>query len=804
VGDAAVAAAGSVHGFAPALTSFVGREAEVGKVAGLLGERRLVTVTGPGGVGKTRLAGEVARRVAGRFADGVWLVELAAVQEPALVAAAVAVALQVHQPPGTSLVEALAEVLARRQLLLVLDNCEHLLDAVAELCGTLLPAADDMQVLATSREPLGLAGEARCRLPPLTLPGPGGPAGTGASEAVTLFADRARQADPEFALTGESGPLVAHVVARLDGMPLAIELAAARVESLGMGQLVERLDHRFALLTGGDRTAAPRQRSLAATVDWSYQLLSRPERQVFRWLAVFPGPFTLEAAETVAGAGAGLVVLHLVDCSLLAPPRPGPDGRSRYLMLETLRAYGLQRLAEAGEQPAADAALARYALQVAEQAAAGLQTSAGERAAARWLDAEDPTTQQTLTWALDHDHATALHLAVALAPWWLLRGRAVADYGLLRAAAGHGAPGSRPWRASQFWLGLLAIYGSDYAAALGHFTALCDAPATASPEMIDGLAGRAQSLRNLLRLPEAFEEARRALGLARSLSYRAGEARALAELSVTSYYGGDAEDALRWARQAQQIDAAEIPGPLVRRRDVILTLALSLAGEEDAARQSCAQGLARAREADDLPHRADFACFMAELDRQSGHLTQAGAHIRESLGLAAQTGNPLRLIECLDACGHLCAATGRPAEALTLWAAQAARNAEIGIPDLPEDARRREESQATARQTVGPAQTRAAEERGAAMTLDTAVEFAIMLTDQERQAGPARPATGQLSTREQELVTLVARGHTDTQIAAQLYISVRTVRSHLDRIRDKSGCRRRADLTRLALQAGLV
>ena len=159
-------------GLVPALTSFVGRESEVGKVAGLLEGCRLVTVTGPGGVGKTRLAGEVARRVAGRFADGVWLVELAAVQEPALVAAAVAVALQVHQPPGTSLVDALTGVLARRQLLLVLDNCEHLLDAVAELCGTLLPAADDVRVLATSREPLGLAGEARYRLPPLALPGP--------------------------------------------------------------------------------------------------------------------------------------------------------------------------------------------------------------------------------------------------------------------------------------------------------------------------------------------------------------------------------------------------------------------------------------------------------------------------------------------------------------------------------------------------------------------------------------------------------------------------------------------------------
>jgi non-specific serine/threonine protein kinase len=805
MGDAAGSAAGAVRGFPPALTSFVGREPEVGKVAGLLGEFRLVTVTGPGGVGKTRLAAEVARRVAGRFADGVGLVELAAVQDPALVPAAVAAALGIRQPPGVSVGQALAGVLGRQQRLLVLDNCEHLLDAVAQLSGTLLPAADDVRVLATSREPLGLAGEARYRLPPLTLPGPGDPAGAAASEAVALFADRARQADPDFALAGESGPLVAQIVARLDGMPLAIELAAARAEALGLAPLLDRLDHRFALLTSGDRTAAARQRSLAATVDWSYQLLSEPERQVFRRLAVFPGPFTLDAAEAVAGTTAEPAVLHLVDCSLLTPPRTGPDGQARYLMLETLRAYGLERLAEAGGRAGADAALAGYALQVAEQAAAGLQASAGERAAALWLDSEDAITQQALAWALDHDHAIALQLAVALAPWWFLRGRCAPGYQLLATAAGHAADGGQAWRAGQFWLGLFAIDGSDYAAALGHFTAVCDASATTvSAEMIDGLAGRAQSLRNLFRLPEASEDARRALGLARRLSYRAGEARALAELSVTSYYGGDADDALRWARQAQQINAAEIPGPLVRRRDVILMLALSLAAEEDAARETCAQGLARAREAGDLSHQAEFAFFMAELDRQSGHLTQAGAHIRESLGLAAQTGNPLRLIDCLDACGHLCASTGRPAEALTLWAAQAACNAEIGIPELPEDARRREESQETTRQTLGPAQTRAAEERGAAMTLDTAVEFAIMLTDQDPQPGPAPPATGQLSPRERELVTLVARGHTDAQIAGQLYISVRTVRSHLDRIRDKSGCRRRADLTRLALQAGLV
>ena len=242
-----------------------------------------------------------------------------------------------------------------------------------------------------------------------------------------------------------------------------------------MAQLLDRLDDRFALLTAGDRLAAGRQRSLAATVEWSYRLLDEHERRVFRAVSVFPGRFTLEAAEAVAGDGAGPAVLRLVDCSLLVPPRTGPDGRSRYVMLETLRAYGAGLLAEAGEQDEAAAALAGYALRVAEEAAAGLQTGTGEAAAARRLDAEDATMRQVLAWAMEHDAGIALRLAVALAPWWLLRGRLAGQYPLLREAAGRAEPGSDAWCAAQFWLGLTAVYSADLAGALGHFTAVRDA-----------------------------------------------------------------------------------------------------------------------------------------------------------------------------------------------------------------------------------------------------------------------------------------------------------------------------------------
>src|SRR5215470_12699438 len=561
---ATVGVAAGVHGFPPMLTSFVGRSVELDKVADLLARYRMVTVTGPGGMGKTRLAGEVAQRVADRFADGVWLAELAGVADPDLVPAAVAAALGL-QHTGGPVMEALAEVLAARQVLVVLDNCEHLIDAVAGLCGTLLPAADDVRILATSREPAGVPGEARYRLPPLGLPEPGQGEGADASAAVALFADRARQADPQFTMNGETGSAVARLVSRLDGMPLAIELAAARVETLGVGPLLDRLDDQFSLLAGANRLAPARHRSLAATVEWSYQLLSEEERRVFRRVSVFPGPFTLEAAEVVAGAGAGLAVLHLTDCSLIVPPRAGPDERPRYQMLETLRAYGAGRLAEAGELPDAAAALAGHALQVAGQAAAGLETRDGEVAAARWLDAEDATVHQALGWALEHDADAALRLAIALAPWWLLRGRWATGYELLADAAGHAGEDHPEWCTAQLWLGLLTA-ASNVPTSFTHLTLVRDAFAGRAPAplLARALAWRAGALANLGRVPEAAEEGRHALELARELGDPAGEAYALYWLATTAGYVGNLRDAEAWMRQAQRIDQAAISGWIAR------------------------------------------------------------------------------------------------------------------------------------------------------------------------------------------------------------------------------------------------
>jgi predicted ATPase/DNA-binding CsgD family transcriptional regulator len=813
--SAVIDATESMHGFPAALTSFVGRAAVVDEIAGQLGQYRLVTVTGPGGAGKTRLAGEVARQVACRFADGVWLAELAAVQDPAQVPAAVAAALGIRELPAVAAADALAHALARRQLLLVLDNCEQVIGAAAELCGRLLLGADDVRVLATSREALRIAGEARYRLGPLTLPGPGSPADPDGSEAVALFADRARRADMSFALNGETAPVVARLVARLDGMPLAIELAAARIEALGVAQLLGRIDDRFTLLEAGDRLAADRQRSLAATVEWSYRLLGEPEQQVFRALSAFPGPFTLEGAEAVAGAGAGPAVLHLVDCSLLVPPRANPDGRSRYVMLETMRAYGAGLLAEAGEADAVAAALAGYALRVAEDAMSGLTAGTGEVAAARWLDAEDATMRRALDWALHHDAApgrdavVAPRLAAALAWWWQIRGRLAGQVPLLRAAVDRAAVGSDAWCAGHTWLGQASMDSADLADALRHFTAVRDACGDRGPFSLLArcLSGRSATLLGMGRIAEAAGDACRSLALARDGDHPVAEALALAVLSLVACVGGDRVGAVQLARQAERMSAG-LCGPTARVCDHTLTTVLIEVGDLAAAERTCAAGLAGARDAGDLWGLGSLLEKMVVLDLASGRYAAAAVHLREALQTALRTGVRRKVIEDLDCCGYLCARTGRTVEAVTVWAAVVAPERE-GFsaplhPDLPEGWFQRQEALREARQALGAAQTKAAEERGKAMSLATAAEYVLMLTAADLQPPAAAPGLEALSPRERELVTLVARGHTDAQIAGQLHISVRTVSSHLDRIRDKTGCRRRADLTRLALSAGLV
>jgi predicted ATPase/class 3 adenylate cyclase/DNA-binding CsgD family transcriptional regulator len=398
------------------LTSFVGRGPELAQLRELLAQNRLVTLSGAGGAGKTRLAIQLAAQLIGEFGDGVWYVDLAPITDPEVVPVAVARGLGLPDQPGRSTMDTLTRFVADRQMLVVLDNCEHLLDACADLVVALLGTAAGLTMLTTSREPIGVAGEVSWRVPSLSL----------RDEAIELFTDRARRARPDFTVTDDNAAAVAEICARLDGLPLAIELAAARVRALSLAEILDSLHDRFRLLTGGARTAVRRQQTLRASVDWSHALLTEPERVLFRRLAAFFGGFDLDAAQAVAGGGEvqrfqvlDLLTL-LVDKSLVVAD--DSVGRTRYRLLETVRQYALEKLGESGE---ADAVRARHrdhytTLAVLFDAPAGRDYEQRLEQAETEID----NLRAAFGWSLENsDVELALALASSLQPLWQARGR---------------------------------------------------------------------------------------------------------------------------------------------------------------------------------------------------------------------------------------------------------------------------------------------------------------------------------------------------------------------------------------------
>ena len=404
------------HNLPVQLTSFVGRGSEMNEVRQLLADNRLVTLTGAGGAGKTRLAVEIAARIAPEYADGVWYVDLASVTHPAVVRIAVARALGLPDQPGRTTMDTLLRFISDRQMLIVLDNCEHLLDATASVAIDLLGACPALRLLTTSREPIGVPGEVTLPVPSLSL----------ADEAIELFTDRARHVRPDFTITDDTAATMTEICGRLDGMPLAIELAAARIRALSLTDILAGLHDRFRLLTGGARTAVRRQQTLRASVDWSHALLTEPERILFRRLAAFLGGFDLAAAQAVGGSGGveSYQVLDqltsLVDKSLVI----AEDSRHgiRYRLLETVRQYALEKLGESGE---ADVVRSRHrdhytAMAVLLDAPA----RTGHEQRVEQAEEEMDNLRAAFGWNLENsDIGRALALASSLQPLWLARGR---------------------------------------------------------------------------------------------------------------------------------------------------------------------------------------------------------------------------------------------------------------------------------------------------------------------------------------------------------------------------------------------
>jgi predicted ATPase len=459
------------------LTSFVGREREKAEVGRLLEDSRLLTLTGPGGSGKTRLALTVASEAKRGFEDGVWLVELAPLSGPDLVPQAVASALGVRESPGTMLADSLAQHLETRGLLLVLDNCEHLIEACASLAETLLRRCPDLRILATSRAALGVAGENLFDVPPLSLPDPRRGSSVGSLpeyEAVRLFVERAGAVRPGFSIAKENALAVAQICYRLDGIPLALELAAARAKVLSVVQISQRLDDSFALLTHGGRTAMPHHKTLRAAMDWSYDLLTDREQILLGRLSVFAGGFTLEAVEAV-GRGEGVeqaevveLLASLVDESLVLVMER--DGEIRYRLLETVRQYGREKLEESGE---AERVLRRHAgfyLALAE----GADLMSRDQAA--WLErleTEHDNFRAALALSLEGGGApseesvlSGSRMAVALWPFWYTRGYLSEGRWWLENAIEKGGPETSPTKAAALTgAGYIALFQGDYRAA---------------------------------------------------------------------------------------------------------------------------------------------------------------------------------------------------------------------------------------------------------------------------------------------------------------------------------------------------
>jgi predicted ATPase/class 3 adenylate cyclase len=420
------------HNLSIQLTSFIGREQEMARVKELLASARLLTLTGAGGAGKTRLALQVAADLIDEFPDGVWLIELAPLTDPALIPQTVASVLGLREAAGQSLMAMLSDYLRAKTTLLILDNCEHLIDACAKFADTILHAAPKVKLLATSREALGIAGETAYRVPSLSLPPQDFTSlqdfgSLTQYEAVRLFIDRALAVQPDLSVTNANAPALAQICHRLDGIPLALELAAARVKSLSMEQIAARLDDRFRLLTGGSRTALPRQQTLRAAIDWSYDLLAEEERVLLRRLSVFAGGWTLEAAQAVCSCDPVCaddvldLLAHLVDKSLVVFEQYNSE--ARYRMLETIRQYARDKLFESGEGERIRNQHLDFFLRLAEEALPELD-SAEQVMWLNRLETEHENLRAALDWSQQSESGVevGLRLADALGEFWSIRG----------------------------------------------------------------------------------------------------------------------------------------------------------------------------------------------------------------------------------------------------------------------------------------------------------------------------------------------------------------------------------------------
>ncbi len=726
-------------------TSFVGREREIVDVKALLQRARLVTLTGAGGAGKTRLSLQIAADLIDDHAHGAWFAELASLRDAALVPQAVAAALGVAEVPGVPLLDTLVDACREKDLLLVLDNCEHLIDAAASLCQALLSGCRGVAILASTREALRVPGEVAFRVPSLPAPAPARDAGTPIPAltqyaAVHLFVDRALAANPDFRVTPANSPSVASICHRLDGIPLAIELAAARLRSMTAQEVDRGLDRRFQLLTGGARTALPRQQTLRSLVDWSYELLDDAERALFVRLSVFAGGWTMDAAEGVC-AGDGIevesvlgLVAALIDKSLVLADEH--DGATRYRMLETLRQYAEDRLrARPDEARARDRHLAHY-LRVAEAAEPHL-SDPDQRTWFDRLEIEHDNLRTALAWATGEGAATASHdaderglrLAGALFRYWIVRRYPREGLGWLSSllAVAPERQSAAVRAKAQNAAGALAWQQGDYAAARAWYEGNL-----ATRRASGDRRGAAVALGNLTSLAHEQGDlaAARAMGeqsLAafRELDERRGVASLLNTLGNVARDAGDLDDS-----QARHAESLAMFRELGDSRSVAIALDnLGLTrlrqGDHAASRALHEESLAVFRSLGDRPCIAMALNHLAILAGLDGDHPAARNLHQQGLAIQRDLGDRRGAVDSLEGLAAVACGESARAFAAALWGAATRLREEIGAPHTIETARDQERRVVAARDALGNEAFDRAWQAGVAMTLEQAIRYAL-------------------------------------------------------------------------------
>lgn len=689
------------HNLPLSLTSFIGRTDDLATANHLLNTTRLLTLTGAGGCGKTRLALALATTLVPVYADGVWLVALAALADPALLPATVAAALGIHEEPGQPFITTLVAALRTRTLLVILDNCEHLIDACAALVAPLPASCPHLRILATSRETLRTAGELAWRVPALRVPArtSGTPSvlltaraveDLARYEAVTLFVERARWHQPTFALNAATAGAVGAICRRLDGLPLPLELAAAQLPSMTVAQIAKRLDDASRLLSRGDRTAPSHQQTLKLTLEWSYALLSTGERHLLRHLAVFAGGFDLTAVEAImpSAVEALRTLTVLVDKSLVEVQEEGTA--IRYRLLETVRQDAYARLVATGEVEQIQERHAIHYLALAEVAAAALEGPTEERWLARLAQEHD-----NLRAALQHLAANALtepglRLGSALWRFWAARGhqtegRAWLGTFLAFEDGTRRAGGQHVRMEALFGAARLAYNQGDYPTAQAFFTAVSAQAAALGNE--EYIAGALTHLGHIARdqgdYPTAHARYEEGLRLRRALGDPLMLSISLSSLSRIAVIQGDHATGRRLAEEGLAIQR-RVGATEQVTRSLFALGEVTLAQADDAmATVFYAEGLARAREVDDHEAVARALAELGHLASAQGELDRAAALLAESLTMCRDQGIHLLIAHCLTGLAGIAAAQGRSPSALRRAGAAAALRSMLGIVPAP-------------------------------------------------------------------------------------------------------------------------